>query len=181
MPKDIPSYPIWNQIYIGINEKEFGFMDNDLSYDRDLKDIKERVCDYGTVKLLKIICKKTFWLWTQGTYQAERYAFGNDTNNALDKFEYETFLTQYLLNSNQHSRIIINAIMRAQYFVIFIAMTITIIIKRDITQERELYYIIVATLLVMIIWELKSRYILICFPMMAILAQQCFDNLSVKL
>ena len=60
VPDVLPSYPALNQVYIGLNEKEFGFMDNDLSYERNWDDIINRVEDYGPTKLTKIIGKKLF-------------------------------------------------------------------------------------------------------------------------
>lgn len=182
VPEGVPSYPSWNQIYIGINENEFGFMDNDLSYERSFDDIINRVKEYGPTKLTKILGKKTFWLWTQGTFQAERYTFGNDVHNELDKFEYKTILTSHLLNNEQIGRKLINSFMRAQYLVIFLGMIIniaySIYTKSSIESERELYYILIGTFLIMLIWELKSRYIIMCIPAIVILAQLGFEVLE---
>lgn len=180
VPDVLPSYPALNQVYIGLNEKEFGFMDNDLSYERNWDDIINRVEDYGPTKLTKIIGKKTFWLWTQGTYQAERYAFGSDVSNELDKFEYKTVATKHLMSNDQIARKLINSFMRAQYLILFLGMVINILFsmykKSDIESERELYYILIGTLLIMLIWELKSRYIIMCIPPMAIMAQLGFEH-----
>lgn len=60
VPDGLPSYLALNQVYIGLNEKEFGFMDDDLSYERNWDDIINRVEDYGPTKLTKIIGKKLF-------------------------------------------------------------------------------------------------------------------------
>lgn len=57
VPDGLPSYPALNQVYIGINEKEFGFMNNDLSYEINRDDIINRVEDYRPTKLTKIIGK----------------------------------------------------------------------------------------------------------------------------
>lgn len=164
------SYPGWNQIYIGINEEEFGFMDGDFSYERDAQDVIDRIKEYGPVRFSKIILKKTFWLWSQGTYQAQRYAFGDDVVSWEQKFEYETPLTDFLLNDGQVLRKIINAFMRAQYMVLFGLMIITLLKVKDIDCFRLFYYIIIATFLIMLVYELKSRYILQLLPFMAILA-----------
>lgn len=174
--KDYPSYSIWNQFYIGINEEEFGFMDGDFDYDRDAQDILERIQEYGPVRTAKLLCKKNFWLWTQGTYQAERYSFGSDTDQYNDKFEYETVMTKYLLNNNQKLRKLINSLMRAQYLVLFYMMVYEMCKKKDIRDMRILYYIMMATFLVMMIYELKSRYILQCLPIMVILAIKTFEK-----
>lgn len=177
---DIKSYSGWNQIYIGLNENEFGFMDNDFSYDRSFGDIVNRVKTYGPVRLAKIITKKTFWLWSQGTYQAERYAFGADAGNVFDKFEYETILTKYLLNSEQKLRKLINAFMRAQYLILFLLMTLTFWTEDDIEKYRLFYYIIFATFAIMLVYELKSRYILQLCPLMVILAVRRIEKVNIE-
>lgn len=169
----VKSYSGWNQIYIGINESEFGFMDNDFSYDRNLDDIIERIHDYGPRKMAKIITKKTFWLWSQGTYQAERYAFGADVN---DKFQYNTFLTRYLMTSEQTLRKIINAFMRSQYLLLFLLMIIAFWKEKDMSTYRLFYYIIFGTFAIMLVYELKSRYILQLSPLMIIFAVRSIDN-----
>ena len=176
---DYPSYPIWNQIYIGLNEPEFGFMDNDFSYDRDFGDVVNRIEEYGFTRTTKLICKKTFWLWTQGTYQAQRYAFGVNVENASDKFEYETAVTKYLLNDDQPLRIIINSFMRAQYLIMYFLMIYALWRKKDIADMRTLYYVLIATFIIMLVYELKSRYIFSCLPIMAILACWSLENIKV--
>lgn len=174
------SYPFWNQIYIGINEAEFGFMDNDFSYDRSAQDVINRVEEYGPVRMGKIILKKTFWLWSQGTYQAERYAFGGNVADWSEKFEYETILTNHLLRDDQPLRRFINAFMRAQYFVLFGLMILAFLKKKNTERFRLFYYIIIATFLIMLVYELKSRYILHLLPIMAILAGTSMEKPIIK-
>lgn len=172
------SYPGWNQIYIGLNEEKLGMMDGDFSYDRDAGDIVARIQEYGSLKTVKILAMKTFWLWTQGTYQAQRYGFGLDVENERDKFEYETIITKRLLNDEQKVRKVVNAFMRAQYMIMFALMTYTLWRKKDISDMRILYYIIIATFLIMIVYELKSRYIFHCFPGMAVMSCWALENIE---
>lgn len=172
------SYPGWNQIYIGLNEEKLGMMDGDFSYDRDAGDIVARIQEYGSLKTVKILAMKTFWLWTQGTYQAQRYGFGLDVENELDKFEYETIITKRLLNDEQKVRKVVNALMRTQYMIMFALMTYTLWRKKDISDMRILYYIIIATFLIMIVYELKSRYIFHCFPGMAVMSCWALENIE---
>ena len=166
---ELKRYPMWNQIYIGLNETEFGFMDNDFSYDRNVHDVIDRVSEYGPIKMTKIFAKKIEWTWMQGTYQAERYAFGNNTEIDTDKFEYSTILTKFLLNDSQKARILINSIMRSQYVILFMLMIVGLWKNKDISDKREIYYIMIATFLILIIYEMKSRYVFHCLPIMAIL------------
>lgn len=173
---ELKTYSGWNQIYIGLNEAEFGFMDNDFSYDRNFDDIINRIETYGPQKMIKIITKKTFWLWSQGTYQAERYAFGSDVTDYSEKFQYQTILTKYLLNSNQKLRKLINAFMRSQYLILFLLMVISFWKEDNIDTYRLFYYIIIATFIIMLVYELKSRYILQIFPLMLIFAVRSIDT-----
>lgn len=173
------SYPAWNMYYMGINEAEFGFQDNDFSYDRTAQDVIDGVVDYGPIRLTKILKKKTFWLWTQGTYQAQRYAFGLDEVNALDKFEYEIFVTKYLMQDSQATRKVINAFVRALYYAMFGLMILTMF-KKSVERFRIFYYTIIMTFLGMLIYELKSRYILHLAPLMVIMAGDYFEILDYK-
>ena len=168
----------WNQFYIGINEPEFGFMDGDFSEDRSFEDVKNRVIEYGPVRMTTIFAKKTFWLWGQGTYQAQRFGFGADTLTSAEKFEYETFLTKHLLNDEQGLRKLCNAFMRAQYIVLFVLFTGMLWRKKDIKELRVIYYIFTATVLIMLVYELKSRYILHCLPLMVIGAAMAFEQIE---
>lgn len=164
------SYPGWNQIYIGLNEKEFGFMDGDFSYDRSGQDVLDRLQEYGPVRVTKILLKKTFWLWSQGTYQAQRYAFGNDVSDGAEKFEYETGLTDFLLNDNQVFRKFLNSFMRAEYLLLFGLMIISLYKNRKKEEFRLFYYVIMGTFLILLVYELKSRYILSLLPLMLVMA-----------
>lgn len=84
------------------------------------------------------------------------------------------------MSNDQITRKLINSFMRAQYLILFLGMVINILFsmykKIDIESERELYYIIIGTFLIMLIWELKSRYIIMCIPQMVIMAQLGFER-----
>ncbi len=174
--KQFDAYPSVNLYYIGINETEFGFMDNDFSYDRTWGDYFLRLKEYGPLRLLKILIKKTFWLWTQGTYQAQRYAFGLDVLVATDKFETNTILTEYLRMDHQKLRMFINAFTRVQYFLMFGLMTLKFWSRKNIDHLRAFYYMFAGTFFVMLIYELKARYILYLLPFMVIIAVSALDE-----
>jgi len=176
MNEDVQFYPLWNQIYIGINEDEFGFMDGDFSYDRSFADVVRRIQEYGPRRFCNILFKKTFWLWSQGTYQAQRYAFGNDVENWDEKFEYETIVTGFLLKDGQILRKLCNAFMRAQYGLFFGLMIFAIYRGRKQETFRIFYYIFMAVFLIMLFYELKSRYILSVLPLMAIFAVSTLEE-----
>ena len=76
---------------MGINEPEFGFQDGSHSSNWTFKDVKNRVLELGSTRLIKLIAKKEYWLWTEGTYQVERYAFGIGWK---EHFDYDTIITK---------------------------------------------------------------------------------------
>lgn len=166
---EYPSYPSANQFYIGLNEEEFGFMDGDFSYERTMGDVVKRVQEYGPFRTMKILIKKTVWLWMQGTYQAQRYAFGVDCDFPEEKFQYVTYAEKYLMKDSQKTRKFINAFMRGQYMVLFTGMIFFLWKENDISLYRIYYYVLMATLLIMLVYELKSRYVFHCLPIMSIM------------
>lgn len=178
---DYPSYPSANQFYIGLNEEEFGFMNGDFSYERTMGDVLERIREYGPIRLTKILTKKTVWLWMQGTYQAQRYGFGIDCDLAEEKFEYPTVIEKYLMKDSQKTRRFINAFMRSQYIVLFIGMIIFLWRTKKISSFRVYYYVLIATLLVMLVYELKSRYIFHCLPIMSIMSCSSLQWISERI
>jgi hypothetical protein len=173
----------WNMYYIGINEAEFGFMDNDFAKDRSKQDVIDRVKEYGPWRMTKIFVKKTFWLWSQGTYQAQRYGFGSDVQDEdmLTKFEYQTILTNHLLRDDQPLRKILNSVMRDQYYVMFGLMILTMMDRRKTERYRGFYYAFIATFLIMLVYELKSRYVFHLFPLMIVMAVDGTELLEKRL
>ena len=114
----------------------------------------------------------------QGTFQVQRYAFGLDTQVWMDKFEYETFAVKYLLNDTQVTRKFINSFMRSQYLAVFVLMVFYMWKSNTVAKDRVFYYIMMATFLIMLVYELKSRYILHCLPGMILMAVASFDILE---
>lgn len=180
--QEAPSYPKWNQYYIGINEDKFGFMDQSFSYDRSLDDILLRMQEYGPMKMTQILAKKTAWAWGEGTYQSGRYAFGLNTTLANEKFEYATFIQKYVTLDSQVIRRMITSFSRVQYVLYFLFMTYALWKKKDLNFYRIGSVIFLGTFLALLFYELKSRYVMHCFPFM-ILFSICgmdlfFKNLS---
>ncbi len=167
---DAKSMPVWSYIYMGLNEEEFGFQDNSHSMTRSPEDVKERIASYTPVQLGKILVKKTDWMWTEGTYQASRYAFGDDGMQPLEKFEYETWLTRRTKDSADRLRIVADAFMRGQYLLLLLITAYGIFriffVRKGKPPEIAhvgllLFY---ANLFFYLIWEIKSRYLLPLYP-----------------
>ncbi|MCI9524111.1 MAG: hypothetical protein HFF01_03570 [Erysipelotrichaceae bacterium] len=168
--KEALSYPKWNQYYIGINEEKFGFMDQSFSYDRSLEDVITRMQEYGPWKMTQILVKKTAWAWGEGTYQSGRYAFGLNTDMANEKFEYATFIEKYITLDSQFIRRFITTFSRCQYVLYFFFMTYALWRKKDPSFYRLGGVIYLGTFVALLFYELKSRYVMHCFPFMILFA-----------
>lgn len=180
---DAQEESIWTLFYMGINDEEFGFMHNEILEEgqKDFGDFITLLTSRSIGQNTKLFTKKIFWEWSQGTYQSQRYAFGYDTENALDKYQYETVVTKYVLKDGQLIRQLYNSLCRAQYFVLFILMcvgTISIIQNREmINRFRVMYYLFFGTFLVLIFYELKSRYVFHCIIPMVTIAMEGMEYL----
>src|SRR5574344_2007921 len=123
-------------------------------------------CSLATLITSETCVKRKIFTW---------YGFGIDTDNWNDKFQYQTVITPYVLNDSQFLRKVINAFGRAQYYVLFGLSIITLWRKSSADKFRLFIYMFMATFLIMLLFELKSRYILFLFPCMLIMAIDCFD------
>lgn len=178
MLNDEFSLPIWSYIYIGFNKNKFGFQDGSHLYTSNIYDVLERLKSYSFTDCGKIMLKKIFWTWNEGTYQVGRYAFGADVMACKDKFLYETILTKYFLNSSQCGRQILTSVMRGQYIAVFIGVIINWIFdKRKIYNVINLLFL--GTFLFYCIWEIKSRYLLHLYPYMLVMAYMGYKEISI--
>lgn len=176
---EIQQYPIWSFIQMGINEKEFGFQDGSHSTEWTFGDVKNRIQELGPQRLLKLLCKKQYWLWTEGTYQVERYAFGT---GAPEQFSYTTTVTNMIYDvDNSKARKALEYLMKGQYFVLIVLSLIDLIIKdKDETIKNKkdiLLYTIIGFFCFYTIWEIKSRYIYCLYPIFLILSTQGIEKI----
>lgn len=166
-----PSYPRASLLYIGLNEPEFGFMDFSMSFERTWQDVWDRVAEYGPWRLGKIFARKILWTWMEGTYQAQRYAFGENAEFMPAKFAAPTWLTPYLQNDYQQGRQFLNSVIRAQYLLFFTMMVLYLAGRRRCQQLDLLLIPVFATFFLLIFFEIKSRYIFTLYPAMLLWAQ----------
>lgn len=157
---------IWTLFWMGINEYEFGMMHNEiLDGNKSFDDFFSLLISRDAKTNIQLFGKKIFWTWSQGTWQAQKYGFGGDAENALDKFEYETPVTKFFLNNEQLVPKLINTICRAQYVALLFYMILGLksIIQENNKQYMVFVYICFGTFLILIFYEMKSRYVLHCF------------------
>lgn len=181
--EEVLKYPIWSFIQMGINEEEFGFQDASHSTQWTFQDVINRTKELGIKRLTKLLTKKEFWLWTEGTYQVERYAFGNGTK---DLFYYETPVTIKISNpETSRTRKALDYLMKGQYFILVFLSLIELIIKEKeelIKNKKDLLlYFIIGMFCFYLIWEMKSRYIYCLYPIYLILATGGIDKIINKI
>lgn len=182
--EDAPDESIWRLFWMGINEEEFGMMHNEILYDTEgtFEDFYTLLFSRNMKQNVKLFGRKILWTWSQGTWQAQRYGFGGDAGSALDKFEYETPVTKFFLNNEQLAPKLANSLMRAQYMALFFFMTVGMF-KMD-EKERKKYrifiYLCFGTFLILIFYEMKSRYVLHCLIAMIVLGLKGMESVRLK-
>lgn len=170
------SMPAASYVYMAFNEEEFGFQDGSHDLNRKFSDVVDRLQGYDKETLLKIIGKKLEWTWTEGTYQAQRYAFG-ENSDTQDKFEYATPVTGHCLDSGQRWRNILDSFMRNQYLILF-ALTIPMFWKKNRGKYDIFVMLFAANMVFYVFWEIKSRYLLPLYPLMFIASFITMDNMA---
>lgn len=171
--------PVWSYIYMGFNQEEFGFQDGTHSVDRNASDVVARLKSNGIKEVIGIIAKKEYWMWMEGTYQAQRYAFGENCNESDSKFYYETAATKYLMNNEQILRKAADSFIYAQYFILFVLMLYWFI-KPQSNKLSVIYLIYMGMFLFYVFWEIKSRYIISLYPFMMIFSIWTLLSLPIK-
>lgn len=176
---EIQKYPIWSFIQMGINEKEFGFQDGSHSTEWTFEDVKNRIQELGPQRLAKLLCKKQYWLWTEGTYQVERYVFGT---GSIEQFSYITPVTNIIYDvENSKARKALEYLMKGQYFVLIVLSLMDLIIKdkdENIKNKKDiLLYVIIGMFCFYTIWEIKSRYIYCLYPIFLVLSTQGIEKI----
>lgn len=174
---------IWTLFWMGINEEEFGFMHNEIADGKkSFSDFVETLTSRDFEQNIKLFGRKLFWEWSQGTYQAQRYAFSLDANNWSEKFEYETPITRYLMHDSQVTRQFINSFMREQYLALFSLMLIALYnLKEDGRKTYRMFiYLMFGTFLVLVFYEMKSRYVAHCLLPMILFALKGLQHIEYR-
>lgn len=182
--EDAENESIWTLFWMGINEEEFGMMHNEIvDGTKNFDDFYKLLISRDAETNIKLFSKKIFWTWSQGTWQAQRYGFAEDAMREEDKFLYSTPFTKHLLNNEQKLPKIVNSFCRAQYLGFFCLMVAGIwkMNDDDRTKYRVFVYLCFGTFLVLILYEMKSRYVMHCFIAMLVLAVQGLKKLDGEL
>ncbi len=183
--ENAPNESIWGLFWMGINEEEFGMMHNEIAYMNpgNFEGFYNLLFSRTMEQNIRLFGKKIIWTWTQGTYQMQRYGFGYNKEIEVDKFLYSTPLTKYFLNDGQIPLKVLICLCRAQYLAIYFYMIVGLkgISVDKIKHYRMLVYMMFGTFLVLIFYEMKSRYILHCLPAMILLAMIGLEQINSKM
>ena len=172
--------PIWSYVYMGFNKTKFGFQDGSHLATRNFTDVVTRITEYSFLDFFKLINKKIFWTWNEGTYQVGRYAFGPDVVNIKDKFLYETAITKYFMVSTQLVRKILTVLIRGQYVALFIGVLMHWGFNKQV-KYNVFNLCFLGSFLFYCVWEIKSRYVFHLYPYMIIMAYMGYRSISIRL
>lgn len=165
---------IWTLFWMGINEPEFGMMHNEgYEGQKTFLDFWELLISRDLTQNLKLFGRKIMWTWTQGTYQCQRYGFGYDVENISGKFIYETPFTHLFPNTGRMIPATLIALCRAQYMALMLLSLVALIKmvgEKSFDKYRVIVYLFFGTFLILILYEMKSRYVLHLSSMMCVIA-----------
>lgn len=186
------SAPVHMWLNMGMNFEKLGFWDDfksyniyriDASHNKKLstklfkQEIKEKISNTTFGGLLSHYYKKLIWTWTEGTYQIERYGFGNDIDSSAKNcprhggYKYRTFATK-LFKDDSIYRSGVNWVLYVINFLmlLFILFRLIAAIKAGKFEELLLVLIILGIIAFYLIWEIKSRYIYPVYPILMVLS-----------
>lgn len=191
-PVGIHANPVWRWINIGFpEEKRLGYWDGGRNayifisrFNCDPKraseffknDILEKYKKIGKLNTLKSYIKKTFWLWTEGTYSVNFYGLSQAVKSE-NFILYKTPLVKYIEPGDKLARNSLNWLLHAKNWVFLILISVSIynsIRRKDYTFEL-FAYVIIFYIGFYLLWEVKSRYLFGLYPVFIIMA---YDSLS---
>jgi len=179
-PVGMNSVPIHMWIHMGMNDKKFGYWDDGYSYGIYLREgrqnkaqsaqiyyglIRNRLRGNNLIKTLGVYVTKNFWLWTEGTYQAEYYGIGNWG------YLYPTFFSGLLADS-QETRDVLRWIMHADNFLILLVSLYGLVTA---LRDKKYFTVILPSIIILgfigfyTLWEIKPRYIYPAYPYLMLL------------
>jgi len=194
------SAPIYMWLNMGINMNRFGFWDNKQSYNiyqvqgnynkeqsTELfkESINNKLSRATSSDLVKMYYKKITWVWTEGTYQIDRYGIGDQVSSNRGKrmssieggYSYTTFATD-LFKGDSKYRSGLLWILYATNFLMFCFIFIRLIsgIRAKRFDEVFLILVILGFIGFYILWEIKSRYLYPVYPLLIVLSYMGFKE-----
>lgn len=194
-PVNTNSAPVYMWLNMGTNLETFGFWDNRESYsiyqneaDYNKEDstvlfkeeIRGRLSEAGAGELVHMYYKKLIWTWTEGTYQVERYGFGNDSSTGergrmaggvMDRYSYTNAATDVFKGDSKYRSgllTVLHGLNILMYGWILFRLVSGIRARRY--EETPLILVILGFIGFYLLWEIKARYIYPVYPLLIILS-----------
>lgn len=194
------SMPVIMWLNMGINMENIGFWDNGESYDiykkqgnydkeksKELfkKEIRDKLSRATAGDLIKMYYKKIIWVWTEGTYQIERYGIGNERlsnpdgkkGTILGGYGYTTFATDFFKGDSKY-RSGLNWVLYTLNFLMYCCILVRLVsaTKAQRYDEGILVLVILGFIGFYILWEIKSRYLYPVYPLLIVLSYMGFKD-----
>lgn len=193
------SAPVYMWLNMGINQNTFGFWDNRQSYniyqrqagyDKEKsaelfkEEISRKWSEAGAGDLVKMYYKKLVWIWTEGTYQVERYGIGNGSSTfgrgmgaVGDRYSYTTFATQ-LFKGDSSARVGLTWMLYVMNILMYGFMLVRLIsgLKAGRFTETPLVLVILGFIGFYLLWEIKSRYLFPVYPLVLAMSYMGFKD-----
>lgn len=198
------SAPVYMWLNMGINLERFGFWDNMQSYriyQREAQynkavsselykaSIREKLTDASAGELLEMYAKKLIWVWTEGTYQIDRYGIGNGQSLTAQRmgmtpiagsYSYETPLTKLFEGDSPARAALLWGLYASSLLMyVFAGVRLATGIRARRYGEVLLVLIVLGFVAFYLLWEIKSRYLYPVYPLLILLSYLGFqDTLS---
>lgn len=180
-PVGLHSNPVWRWINIGFpSDSKLGYWDGGrnttifisrykcnpkLASRFFIYDLLNKYQNMGRINTLKCYIKKTFWIWTEGTYNVNFYGLSQELEP--EKFKlYDTPLIRYAEPGDKVVRASIDWFLHAYNWVTLLLTAFYLgscVIKKDFRLEL-LVYTLFFYLGFYFFWEVKSRYLFGLYP-----------------
>jgi hypothetical protein len=136
-----------------------------------IKDIKHKYSKAGLPKVIEGYAKKTFWMWTEGTYMVNNYALMTQKGNP-HFYIYNTPGIKEVAVKNAPMRTTLDELLHS-YNLLMMALLVFYLIyavkKKD--YAFELFVILIMLYFCFyLIWEIKSRYLFGLYPIFIIIS-----------
>ncbi|MEK3674081.1 glycosyltransferase family 39 protein [Paenibacillus sp. FSL R10-2771] len=193
--------PVYMWLNMGINLETLGFWDNRESYNIYQQDagynkaesvelfkasISNKLSEATLGELAGMYYKKLVWIWTEGTYQFERYGIGNDGTSiggggrngfVMDRYIYSTSASELLKgDSNYRSGLQWVVYMQNLLMYGFILFRLISSIRAKRYAETSLVLVILGFIGFYLLWEIKARYIYPVYPLLIVLSYMGFKD-----
>ncbi|MDO3413031.1 glycosyltransferase family 39 protein [Saccharibacillus sp. CPCC 101409] len=194
------SAPVYMWLNMGINLDRIGFWDNMQSYriyqreaDYDKaastelykQSIREKLSDASPGELLGMYVKKIVWIWTEGTYQIDRYGIGNGSSSEggfggstiSGSYSYTTWATD-LFEGDSAARGGLLWVLYTMNILMYACIGLRLFLGIQAKRYGEVFPVLILLGFIgfYILWEIKSRYLYPVYPLLIVLSYLGFRD-----